>query len=302
MRVPFRLPSLTPGTIAAVYAFFGLLWVVSSDQLVLHLSSSGVLLTAFQSAKGAVFVVLSAGLIWVLVARRETELRESHGRLQIATQRLGVLQRVFRHNIRNDMNVVTGYIKMARSKAESPSVRRNLATANETAVEVLEISDKLEVLDRYGVRPVPDRSVDLSTELEAAVDRFRSGYPAAAVDVDVDEELEVKGDGSVAHVFDELLENAAEHFDGPISDLEVSVSTVEGRASARVVIEDNGPGVPEGELKALEAGEESDLIHLSSVGFWLVHWLSERIEADVHVETGPERGTSVILDFSAVSS
>lgn len=293
MDVRSRLLSLTPETIAAIYVSFGLLWILGSDRVVLLLFTSEAVITTIQTVKGAVFVGLSGFLIWYLASRRESQLRESHERLQAATQRLGVLQRVFRHNIRNDMNVVQGYIELARSGSSSPEVHTKLATASATAGDVIGIGEKLGILDQYGFRPLEAETEDLVELTSEAVSRFSESHPAATVTIATPDSARVVGDESIAHVLDELLENTAEHYEGPLESLRVEVSVIDGEEWGTVRVEDNGPGIPEGELRALRTGHESNLIHLSSVGYWLVYWLCERLDADIDIETGNGTGTTI---------
>lgn len=297
MGVRSRLLSLTPETIAAIYVTFGLAWIIGSDRVVLSLVSSEALITSIQTVKGAVFVGVSGFLIWYLARRRESQLRESHEHLEAATQRLGVLQRVFRHNIRNDMNVVKGYIELARDRSGSPAVTQTLATASATASDVIGIGEKLGILDQYGFRPVEAETEDLTDVTANAVARFAETHPEATVSIETAESCRVVGDGSIAHVLDELLENTAEHYEGPLNSLQVEVSVIDCAGWGTVRIEDNGPGIPDGELRALRTGQESNLIHLSSVGYWLVYWLCERLDAEIDIETGNGSGTVIGIAF-----
>jgi len=72
---------------------------------------------------------------------------------------------------------------------------------------------------------------------------------------------------------------------------------VEARPDAVVVVvEDDGPGVPEGELAVVETGEETALDHGSGLGLWLATWATERIGADLSFEIGDD-GTTATLSL-----
>lgn len=297
MPGPIALPDLTPRTIASAYAFFGLIWIATSDVVLLALVSSQQTITAVQTVKGGVFVAISGVLIWGLTSRREAQISDSHERLADANQRLEVLQRIFRHNIRNDLNVVKGFVDLAREETETQRVKDVLRRASDTTADVLEISDKFRVLENYGAREEVRETVDLRSVIDSAVRGFRETYPEVDVTVDGPETVRVRGDGSIEYVLIELLENAAEHYTGSLDSLEVSVAIRERDDSVVLTVADNGPGIPDGEYDALLEGTESDLIHLSSVGLWLVYWLTDRVGADIDIETLESGGTEITVRF-----
>ena len=295
MRIQRGLFSLTPGKIASLYAAFGLLWISTSDVLVLQFWSSEQTISAIQTIKGGAFVALSGALIWGLTDRRERQLRESRNRLESVTQRLQVLQRVFRHNIRNDLNVIQGYIDLYREDAVEGNLDR-LDVASAKVTDIIDISEKLKVLDRYEVGESIG-AIDLVEIIDEEVASFEAAYPEATIETDLPAEAVVKGDSSLQYVVAELFENAAEHYDDATETLQVRLSVSSTHDGVEVRIEDNGPGIYEGELDALRTGRESALVHVSSVGLWLVYWLCERVDGTIEIESAPGEGTEVRLRF-----
>lgn len=72
-------PPLTPLTITGIYVVFGLLFLVVSDILWPVFVDDATLLRQLQGGKGAVEVLVTGGVIYVLVARREGQLeRQEH--------------------------------------------------------------------------------------------------------------------------------------------------------------------------------------------------------------------------------
>ncbi len=63
--------------IAVIYALFGLLWILFSDQFLLFFTSNPALQTKLQTLKGWLFVIVTAGLLFALV--RRALLRQSQG-------------------------------------------------------------------------------------------------------------------------------------------------------------------------------------------------------------------------------
>lgn len=302
MRVPSWAKGLTPAKIAGLYAGFGLLWISLSDYTVFRVLRLDSTLPAVQTIKGSIFVTASAAIIYGLTSRRERQLVESRENLERITQRLQVLQRVFRHNIRNDMNVIKGYVDTVRDEVDSKAIERRLSIASDTAEDVITISEKLQVVDRYELTTRVDSEIDVSRVVAYEVGAFERKYPRASVDVDIPGELWIRGDRSAHEIVSEPLENAAKHFDGPLEQLHVKVRlTGEGRRG-KLRISDNGPGIPRKELTAIRAGQESKLIHSSSVGLWVVHWLCERLDADVVIDSKIGDGTDVTIEFSRPST
>jgi signal transduction histidine kinase len=63
----------------------------------------------------------------------------------------------------------------------------------------------------------------------------------------------------------------------------------------RVVIADNGPGLPEQDRTAITEGRETELEHASGLGLWLAHWLVDRSGGHLRFHDATPRGTVVEL-------
>lgn len=284
---------LTPGMIAVVYLAFGFLWITTSDIIVYRLFSSGEYISMIQTVKGGAFVLISGFIIWGLTRRRETKIQESRERQHEMSLRLQVLQRVFRHNIRNELNIVKGFIDLALEDRRSPE----LEEAGESAEKVIEISEKIKVVDRYPIGTAVAEAIDLCAVVEDETSRLEHSHPETTLETDLPDDGTIQADESVGVILRELLENAVQHFDAPTEELEIEVrGWVEGdRIALRVA--DNGPGIPSYELQALREGHETPLIHLSSVGLWVVQWLVERLNAEIEFQTLQDGGTVVTVRF-----
>ncbi len=284
---------LTPAKIAVLYAAFGLVWITTSDLVVAHLWSSAETISTIQTFKGGIFVSLSATAIWGLARKRETQLQASQERIENISVQLQVLQRVFRHNIRNELTIIHGYIEMARTSDREAHLDR----AKESARQVIDISEKIKIVDKYPISTEIDGAVDVVDLLETELTRIHEGDPPFSLEVDLPDRAPIRGDDSIGYVFHELLQNAETHFDAPPEELEVHIEGTMQGSKMEIRVIDNGPGIPEYELEALEKGHETSLIHLSSVGLWVVQWLMERVNGDIEFEAPDEGGTTVTLEF-----
>ncbi|ELZ29121.1 PAS/PAC sensor signal transduction histidine kinase [Halosimplex carlsbadense 2-9-1] len=205
-------------------------------------------------------------------------------------QRLGVLNRVLRHNLRNDMTVVQGFTEAAAREVDDPEVRGMLDRAESKATELVALGEKARTVERVlDSDPRADR-VDVA-ELLAAVrtERLDGTSDGAAADggaatVTVEAaDVTVTADPAVLQVVvGTLLENALEHAgEAPT----VTLSAERRDDAVAITVTDDGPGVPDHELDVLTAGAESALEHGSGLGLWLADWGATALGGDLSFDT-----------------
>jgi len=76
------------------------------------------------------------------------------------------------------------------------------------------------------------------------------------------------------------------------------VSVTSTPAGCRVVISDDGPGIPAAELDSLAAGTETDLQHGRGLGLWQLKWGVDALNGDLAFET--DAGTTVRIELPAL--
>ncbi|MDS0293194.1 histidine kinase N-terminal 7TM domain-containing protein [Halogeometricum luteum] len=186
-------------------------------------------------------------------------------------QRLSVMNRMLRHDLRNDLNVVSGYASLVADEHGDETDRRAAARkVVERVEEMLDTANKVRDVERaLDSGSHPRERVDVGPMLRELVDRAETDSPGSTVVYDGPDAVPVVATPLVESVFDNLVENAIRHCDG---DPTVRVA-VELDANAVVTVEDDGPGIPEHELDAIRAGGETPLRHASGYGLWLVTWL-----------------------------
>ena len=212
-------------------------------------------------------------------------------------QRLAVLNRVLRHNLRNDLNVATGYLDTAAMDADE-EVEAMLSVASRNIESVLELGEKVRMVERTL------ESEDLGTqpiELAAVVDDLTSTLTeeyGGSVDNRVPEDLVIETNPQLLEsLVANLIENGLEHSEE--NDPTVTVDGVEDGETARFEVHDNGPGIPSHELSVIDEGEETDLEHGSGIGLWIVTWASTALGGSVDFETGGD-GTTVTVRLPGV--
>lgn len=207
-------------------------------------------------------------------------------------QRLMVLSRILRHDIRNRMNVIEGHATLAASAAESAEVRESLSEIQDASGELLGLSRRTRVVERTVAQSTDERTVDLVEIVTAAVSQLRDSYPGVTVDVTTPESAVLQTTGRLAIVAEELLSNAVEHHHDDEPWVGVTVErTGDGLALS---IEDDGPGVPVQERELVTGEREvTQLDHGSGIGLWTVAWIVTSMGGDLSIEDREPRGTTV---------
>jgi PAS domain S-box-containing protein len=185
-------------------------------------------------------------------------------------QRLDVLNRLLRHNLRNELNVVRGNVELAQRQTADETIGERLASATDTIDEIVQRSEKIGAFSRTD-GGAGGGAVDIGAQLVAEPDLDRD--PVA---LDLPEGLFVTGGPPLSLAFGELVTNAIEHNDG---DPAVTVTVDEDRTDGSyvvVAVQDNGPGIDEQEWRTVDEGEETVLRHASGIGLWLVTWIVEQ--------------------------
>lgn len=228
---------------------------------------------------------------------------------------LRVLNRVLRHNLRNDMNVVTSHAERALADEDVPAtVESDLEKIRSTALRLINTSEHARTLyDDLLAKPKQAlEPVEVVSIVEDRLDVLTAQFPAATVETDLPETAWALDSATLPIVVEEIVRNALLHNDLAESDRRVTVSVshqevareaVETAEEVRIDVEDNGPGIPMVEEALLTNQlEETSIDHGSGLGVWLVNWLLAQIGGTVSVSTGVDRGTRVSIHVPAPES
>lgn len=207
-------------------------------------------------------------------------------------QRITVLNRLLRHNLRNEFSVVEGHLGLLVETDDEAA--RNEAVGEIEAVldEITDLSRKARAIERHlSVEEHTPERVPVTELAETVVEDVEGRYPAADIEVDVPAGLTlVTMRQQLDAGLDALVENAVEHNDSPTPWAELAAET-SGEGIA-FVVSDDGPGIPRHEIESLDVERESPLSHGSGLGLWLVRWLVAVLGGDLDFEVTDD-GTAV---------
>jgi len=222
----------------------------------------------------------------------------AHARKQVdqREQRLSVVNRVLRHNIRNDLNVVRGILThLDESGGEDGTDRLDTAIAHVDGI--VDIADKARHVERtISHTESTVQRTGLASFVADALDRVETAHPDAEVTVDGDPEVSVVTDTTLDTALVELLGYAIRQQEQGGTDPRVAL-TVSTQRSERVRIDVQYPGsaVSRNDRDVLNRGSETQLRHCRGLGLWLAKWIVEN--AHGHLDFPPSGDPQIRLEL-----
>jgi signal transduction histidine kinase len=211
-------------------------------------------------------------------------------------EKLSVVNRLVRHNVRNQTQILTGYSGQLREEADDPITAGIAEKIGEAAGNLSTLHERLQEFQHALDEAAPTERVAVDEVVDDVVDAYRDRYPGGTFETDVPAGLTVDADEQLRTALDHLVENAVEHGNEGVF---VRVTATDRRGLVTLAVEDRGPGIPEKE-RAVVVGEreQSQLEHASGLGLWVVRAVVEQYDGEMAIES-TDRGTTVTLSFEA---
>ena len=274
-------------------------------------------------------VSLSGGTEWERIADGVNELaegvRDREARLRERKQRLQVLHRVLRHNLRNRLTIVVGALDSVSGAVDDPVLADMADRGIDAAEDLQSLSAKAHELENaIGEEDPKRRPIAVASLVETVVEDVTEEFPEVAVSTKRSTDRRAFGVPSVDDAIRNIVENACKHNDAddPTVEVTVTAGTVpDGDASAldaavpvaidgsdlgdadeefvTVRVADDGPGIPKEETASLRAGEETDLQHASGLGLWTTYWVVSNSDGRLRFGENYPRGAVVAIDLPA---
>ena len=199
-----------------------------------------------------------------------------------------VLNRVLRHNLRNDLAIIRGYTQLL---VENPDEERYGDVALSAIDDLIELSEKARELEQVVGGTVERETLDVAALAEDVATSIASEHPSASIEVACEETITATVLDSFVRAIEELIENAVKHAGEEPS---VTVTVERSPHAVEVRVADDGPGLSEQERNVLGSGAETPLVHGSGLGLWLVHWIVDSHDGSVNA-TVTNGGTEMTI-------
>jgi signal transduction histidine kinase len=204
-------------------------------------------------------------------------------------QRLTVLNRILRHNVRNDLDVVLAYADHVDDEELRTGIR-------ESTTNLLELSTKVREAEAVMTESTDSpESVDLTDLASTVVDQFRSENESADISLVCPDAVTISSHRAVLRqVLFELVENSLEHTTADAPRVELSVREVSD-GTVELSVADDGPGIPERDREMLAAGTETQLEHGQGIGLWFVNWAVTQLGGEIQFRENDPEGSLVTI-------
>jgi PAS domain S-box-containing protein len=240
-------------------------------------------------------------LRWVSATGYAVELADGTGRFigvseditgrKRREQRLEVLNRILRHNLRNQLDVIISHAEVLTERNEDEShSERIIAAANELS----KIGARARAADQIMSTGDELREVDVPETLRLVVESVESN---AGVQIRTDlleSATLVTNESALRTAARSALEKATDYADSV-----VTLSLEDEQSELGIVIDYDGHGIPKEELVPIQIGTETDLRHAKGLDLWQLRWSVDKLGGELTFDT--TAGTTIRIKLPARS-
>jgi PAS domain S-box-containing protein len=198
-------------------------------------------------------------------------------------QRLEVFNRILRHNLRNQLDVIRSHAEELADRTADDHAERIITAVDELAG----IGRRAREVDRILSQNDTLTDIDLAQTLRETVETMEPTDEDVAVTTEFPGEMRLLTDEeTITMAVESALENAFEYATSA-----VTVAIEDHPNGCVITISDDGPGIPDEELVPIEAQTETRLQHGRGLGLWQLRWCVDNLNGQLSFET--EEGTTI---------
>ena len=245
-----------PRTIALIYLAFGAVWIFFTDRLLVWLHLDADLILRLQTAKGWLFVIGSAVLLYVLLRRYErrggdamaaliqsrNEVRKANAdlerrvaertrQLEAANRELEAFAYAVSHDLRAPLRSMSGFSQILQDTAPAgldEKSRHYLQRIQDASLRMSGLIEDLLNLSRIGRSELTARPISLGQIAGEAAASMRERHPGREVQLEIAPGMDVNADPRLLRIALENLLSNAWKYTARASQAQVTVGTHAG--------------------------------------------------------------------------
>lgn len=259
-----------PRTLALIYVAFGAVWIFFSDRVLVWLDLNPQLMLRVQTAKGWLFVVGSAVVLYVaarsyerrgrdavaaLIESRnevrrvnadlERRVVERTRQLEAANRELEAFAYAVSHDLRAPLRSMSGFSQILQENAPpglDEKSRHYLQRIHDASMRMSGLIEDLLNLSRIGRSELTARAINLSQIASEAAAAIRERHPTREVQLEIAPGMEVNADPRLLRIALENLLSNAWKYSSRTPQARVAVGTQAGDQGPVFFVRDNGVG------------------------------------------------------------
>lgn len=207
-------------------------------------------------------------------------------------EELEVLNRILRHDIRNDMSVILGWMELLGDHVDEEGHEylertldsgRHIVELTESARDYVEL-----VVEGEDIETEP---VALESILQTEIDRRQEMYTKAEFVVNGEiPDMEVLANDLLSSAFRNVLNNAVQHND--TAEPTITISFEDSGTDVVIRIADNGPGIPDEQKESIFGKQAEGLASSSTgMGLYITETLVRNVGGEIWVEDNEPKGS-----------
>jgi signal transduction histidine kinase len=202
-------------------------------------------------------------------------------------QQLAVLNRVLRHNLRNETTVISGYAKILKGVVTDPQYAKQAGTIVAASDRLNAIAEKVRSFEDVQKRDIQPERLSLENVVTDVVQPYSTTHSEATITWTVEPSgLHVRTDQVLlGMLLENLVENAVIHSNSDETTVSITASeSPESDTDVRFEIRDTNEPIPELEIETIRSGTETPLQHGQGIGLWLSYWCTRKLGGDINFE------------------
>jgi len=221
--------------------------------------------------------------------------------LERQNERLDLLNQILRHDIRNDLQLITSYADLLAEECDDQELHDYIDAVLESADHAVDLTTTAKQLaDVMRSSDEKLKQVNLRASLRSEIEDIQSSYPNTTITSETAvPDVPVRANEMLASVFRNILKNAVEHNDSETPT--ITVSATERSESVVVRFADNGPGVADARKDEIFGkGEKGLESQGTGLGLYLVQLLVGSNGGDVWVEDNDPEGAVFVVELPKI--
>jgi signal transduction histidine kinase len=231
-------------------------------------------------------------------ARDVTEIKEYEQEIEDQRDKLEILNHVLRHDVRNDLQLIGGYVDTLASQQDHQNKQEFIETIKKSVSHAVETTETArELADVMLSNQTGTEYVDLKAVLTTESSKINSSYPEVSINHETPiPSIQIAASEMISSVFFNILKNAVRHNDK--EDIEIDIAVTENKETVTVHIADNGPGIPDSQKEAVFGkGEHGLKSPGTGMGLYLVDTLVTSYGGEVWIEDNDPEGAVFLVEL-----